>query len=56
MCGIFGIVGNSSDNKADIKKLSRFAARRGQDSSGVLTYNGKYNITRADFSISKLIK
>ena len=22
MCGIFGIVGNSSDNKADIKKLS----------------------------------
>ena len=56
MCGIFGIIGNNKENKSNLEKLANFAAIRGQDSSGILTYKEKYEIKRADFSISKLIK
>ena len=56
MCGIFGIVGQSKNNKSYIKKLSYFADVRGQDSSGILTYNDQYKIFKADYSIKKLLK
>ena len=56
MCGIFGIIGNNRQNEKDIKKLANFAARRGRDSSGTLSYNKEYKINKADLSIKKLIK
>ena len=51
MCGIFGIVGHSKNNKSYIEKLSYFANVRGQDSSGILIYNDQYKIFKADYSI-----
>ena len=56
MCGIFGIVGNLKIPSNEIKKLANFSFRRGQDSSGILTYKEKYQITKADFDINKLVK
>ena len=56
MCGIFGIVGHSKKNKSYIEKLSNFANIRGQDSSGILIYNGNYKVIKADYSIKKLLK
>ena len=44
MCGIFGIIGNNKQNEEDIKKLANFAAKRGRDSSGTLSYNKQYKI------------
>ena len=56
MCGIFGIIGNSNNNLADIKCLAEHAKRRGSDSSGVMFYDGEYTVERADYDITKLIK
>ena len=56
MCGIFGIIGQSHNNLAYIKSLSRHAKRRGQDSSGVMMFQDEYSVQRADFDISKLTK
>ena len=56
MCGIFGIVGPSKNNKSYIEKLSNFANVRGQDSSGILIYNHQYKVIKADYSIKKLLK
>ena len=56
MCGIFGIIGNSNNNLADIKCLAEHAKRRGSDSSGVMFYDGEYAVERADYDITKLIK
>ena len=56
MCGIFGVIGNNKQNEEDIKKLASFAARRGRDSSGILSYNKEYKINKSCLSIKKLIK
>ena len=56
MCGIFGIIGQSHNNLAYIKSLSRHAKRRGQDSSGIMMFQDEYSVQRADFDISKLTK
>ena len=57
MCGIFGIVGKSHNNVIDIKRLSKHAKRRGQDSSGIMMFqDGAYTVEKADFDISKLVK
>ncbi|MBF96463.1 MAG: glucosamine 6-phosphate synthetase [Pelagibacterales bacterium] len=55
MCGIFGIIGNDVIPKSVIKKLANFAFRRGQDSSGILTYKKEYKINKADYDINKLV-
>ena len=51
----FGIIGYNDSNQADLKKTSKFAARRGQDSSGIMMHTHRYKINRADYSIEKLI-
>ncbi|OUU62632.1 MAG: glucosamine 6-phosphate synthetase [Alphaproteobacteria bacterium TMED62] len=56
MCGIFGVIGEGEGTEEIIKRLSKFAEKRGKDSSGILYYNEHYNINKADFSITKLIK
>ena len=56
MCGIFGVIGKDKNNKSIINKLARFAEVRGQDSSGILSYTDKYEVSRADFSVTKLIQ
>ena len=56
MCGIFGIIGQTKTILADIKSLSKHAKRRGQDSSGVMFFEDKYSVERADFDIMKLTK
>jgi len=54
MCGIFGIIGKDNHNINYIKSLSIHAKRRGSDSSGIMSFNGKYSVERADFDILKL--
>ena len=56
MCGIFGVIGKDKNNKSIINKLASFAEVRGQDSSGILSFNNKYEVCRADFSVTKLIQ
>ena len=54
MCGIFGIIGKSNNNLADIKSLAKHAKRRGADSSGIMLFQEEYSVGRADFNISRL--
>ena len=54
MCGIFGIIGKSNNNLADIKSLAKHAKRRGADSSGIMLFEDEYIVERADFDISRL--
>ena len=56
MCGIFGVIGKDKNNKSIINKLAKFAEVRGQDSSGILSFDDKYEVKRADFSVTKLIQ
>ena len=56
MCGIFGLIGKNKNSLADIYKLAKYAKRRGSDSGGVLLFQNKYSVERADFDISKLVK
>ena len=56
MCGIFGVIGKDKNNRSIINKLASLAEIRGQDSSGILTFDDKYEVCRADFSVTKLIK
>ena len=56
MCGIFGVIGKDKNNKSIIKKLASFAEVRGQDSSGILSFDNKYEVSRADFSVTNLIQ
>ena len=56
MCGIFGILGNSSWSEQDLETLTKFAEQRGRDSSGLMFLrDGDYLVRKADFSISKLL-
>jgi len=57
MCGVFGIITNGKINKKDIKHLAEHARQRGRDSSGFVNYyNNDYNVRRADFDITKLLR
>lgn len=57
MCGIFGIVSASKINQDDFDVLVRHAQQRGKDSSGLILFNGnKYNVHRADYTVTKLVK
>ena len=51
MCGIFGIIGKSNNNLADINSLAKYAKRRGADSSGIMLFEDEYIVERADFDI-----
>lgn len=56
MCGIFGQVSNNRINKEDFKKLVSHSEQRGIDSSGLIYLEkSKYNISRADYNIEKLL-
>lgn len=57
MCGIFGSISTSKTNLNNLKKLVRHSEQRGKDSSGLIYYNSNnYNIIRADYEITKLLK
>jgi hypothetical protein len=56
MCGIFGMISSTSINKRDFKTLIKHSQQRGKDSSGLIyTVGSKYLISRADYSIKKLV-
>ena len=57
MCGIFGSISKSKINLTNLKKLVRHSEQRGKDSSGLIYYDSNnYNIIRADYEITKLLK
>jgi hypothetical protein len=56
MCGIFGIIGRDQNFWSDLKVLAKHATQRGRDSSGLMTFAGKYSVVRAEYSLSRLIK
>ena len=56
MCGIFGIIGRDKNFWSDLKVLAKHATQRGRDSSGLMTFAGKYSVVRAEYSLSRLIK
>ena len=55
MCGIFGIVSKSPVSKQELKVLTDHAQQRGKDSSGLLYFDQKYHVSRADYRISTLV-
>jgi glucosamine 6-phosphate synthetase-like amidotransferase/phosphosugar isomerase protein len=57
MCGIFGSISKNKIDNTKIKKLVMHSQQRGKDSSGLIYYSDDtYQIVRADFEITKLIK
>jgi hypothetical protein len=57
MCGIFGSISKNKIDNNKIKKLVLHSQQRGKDSSGLIYYSDDaYQIVRADFEITKLIK
>ncbi|WFB69725.1 hypothetical protein [Chryseobacterium sp. WX] len=56
MCGIFGVVSNTSINRQKFQTLVKHSEQRGVDSSGLIYYqNNQYKVNRADYSIEKLL-
>lgn len=56
MCGIFGIVSESTVDAGDLKLLVHHAQQRGRDSSGLFVNKAdKYSIFRAPYSIDRLL-
>lgn len=56
MCGIFGIISQDVVNKKELKLLVDHSQQRGKDSSGLIFLkNNQYQISRADYSIDKLL-
>lgn len=57
MCGVFGFVGESELSKDGIGTLAHHSEQRGRDSSGVMLLGkGGYELYRADFAITKLLR
>lgn len=57
MCGIFGILSDSSINREHFKILAHHAQQRGKDSSGLILYrNDNYQAYKADYTITRLVK
>lgn len=57
MCGIFGIISNSSVNREELCLLAQHAEQRGRDSSGLfISRDESYDIYRASKSVSLLLK
>lgn len=56
MCGIFGIIAESSVNRKNLNLLVRHSQQRGKDSSGIIYLKDQdYHIKRADFDIENLL-
>lgn len=56
MCGIFGIISQTSIEKKELKLLVKHSQQRGKDSSGLIYLNNnQYQIYRADYNIDKLL-
>ena len=56
MCGIFGLISQSSVKIDDLLVLSHHARQRGRDSSGLVYFKKSYTVKKADFDIKRLIK
>ena len=57
MCWIFGSISTSKTNLNNLKKLIKHSEQRGKDSSGLIYFNSNsYNIIRADYEVTKLLK
>lgn len=57
MCGIFGIISQSTISPDVLHVLVRHAEQRGKDSSGLITHrDSQYKITRADYAVSELAR
>ena len=57
MCGVFGVISHSGNNKEMLQNLSLSASQRGTDSSGlVYLKDNQINIDRADYKIQNLLK
>lgn len=57
MCGIFGIISQSTISQEVLNVLVRQAEQRGKDSSGLITHkDSQYKINRANYAVSKLAK
>ena len=57
MCGIFGIIANTSLDRSKLETLAQHSQQRGKDSSGLILYDGEsYKISRADYNIERLFK
>jgi hypothetical protein len=57
MCGIFGVVSNSSIDRSKLEKLVKHSKQRGKDSSGLIRVSDSiYKVNRADYDIEKLLK
>ena len=56
MCGIFGVIGRDNNFMSDLRVLSAHATQRGRDSSGIMMFDEKYSVIRAEYSLSRLIK
>ena len=56
MCGIFGAISQDVVSKEKLKTLVDHSRQRGKDSSGLIYFeDGKYQVERADYDISKLL-
>lgn len=56
MCGIFGIISDSSINKTDFEALIKHSQQRGRDSSGLFFLDGGHYVAhRADYPITRLL-
>lgn len=57
MCGIFGIISNSTINSDELRLLAHHSEQRGKDSSGLLlSTNLGYDLHRANKAIISLLK
>lgn len=57
MCGIFGIISNSTVSKAELTVLAKHAQQRGMDSSGLFfKERDRYVVERATGSVTRLLK
>lgn len=56
MCGIFGVVSNTSVSKQKLQTIVKHSKQRGKDSSGLIYYvNNEYIVNRADYDVEKLL-
>ncbi len=57
MCGIFGVFSKKNVDEKSLDLLANHARNRGRDSSGLIFLReGSYQVVRADYDITKLLK
>ena len=56
MCGIFGYISDEKNVETNIiKKIILESKKRGRDSSGIVSYDGKYRVSKIDQDIDNLL-